>query len=63
MTEDKIHSSVLQVSNSWALRDGNKIALEISFFEDVNLQDAETTIKSLDGEVIGSTPVSNKLTI
>lgn len=61
--EDKIHPSVLEENVSWALRDGNKIALGISFFEDVSLQDAEMIIKNLDGEVTGSTPISNELTI
>ena len=63
LPEDKIHPSTLHRDSSWALRDGNKIALEISFFEDVNLQDAEKIIKKLDGKVIGSTSISNKLTI
>jgi len=63
LPKDKIHPSILHEDSSWALKDGNKIALEISFFEDVDLQDSVKIINKLDGKVVGSTPISNKLTI
>jgi len=64
MPEDKISPSILQgVYPSYVLRDDNNVALEVSFFEDVDLKEASAVIENSGGKIIGSTPISNKLTI
>ena len=64
LPEDKVAEGLLEGSiGTWALREGNRIALEVSFFEDMNLQDGEQVIREYGGTIIRSTPMSNKLTV
>ena len=64
LPEDKMPAGLLDGSiGDWALRGGNKIALEIAFFDDVNLDDGQQILLKYDAVVIGSIPLSNKLTV
>jgi len=64
LPEDKVPAELLEGSiGSWALRQRDRIALDVSFFEDMNLQDGEDIICKHNGTVTGSIPMSNKLTV
>jgi hypothetical protein len=64
LPEDKLLAKLSEGSiGTWALREGDRVALEVSFFEDVSLQDGEQVIQKHRGIVTGSTPLSNKLTV
>lgn len=47
----------------WALLERDRVALEISFFKDVRLQDGEQLVCKYNGVVINSTDLSNKLQV
>ena len=64
LPEDKIGAHLLEGNvGSWALRERNKVALQISFFKDVSLDDAKKIIQRLNGEIVNATPISNKLIV
>jgi len=64
LPEDKVPAGLLDGSiGSWALREGSRIALEVSFFEDVDLDEGKRILLKYDAAITGSTPLSNKLTV
>jgi len=64
LPEDKLPAELLSGSiGSWALREGNKVALEVTFFEDVDLEYGRQLLLKYDAVVISMTALSNKMTI
>lgn len=64
LPEDKLPAELFGGSiGDWALREGNRVALEVAFFEDVDLDDGRQLLLKYDATVIGSTPLSNKVTV
>jgi len=64
LPEDKLSVDLLKGSiGTWALREGNRVAVEVAFFDDVDLNVGIETIKAYDAVVVGETSLSNKITI
>lgn len=64
MPEDKLSPDLLAGRiGQWAIRDEGRVAVEISFFEDVDLVVARQVVAALNGTVISETPLSNKLIV
>jgi len=64
LPKDKLSSSV--VANqlpSWAIEENGLVTLQVSFFEDIDLERARQVISEPGGKVISSTKLSNKLTV
>lgn len=64
LPEDKVPSEVLRGQiGTWALRERNRVALDVSFFEDVGLSEGERIILGYGGEAVTWVALSNKLTV
>jgi len=64
LPEDKVPAELVEGAiGSWALRERNRVALEVSFFEDVDLRDVEQIIHRHGGIITGAIPAFNKMTV
>ena len=64
LPEDKVHSDLLEGRfGIWALRDGNRVALEVGLFEDVSIDVGRQILVQLGATIIAMTPLTNKIII
>jgi hypothetical protein len=64
LPEDKMSKELNEGSiGEWAKRNGNRVVIDVSFFEDVTLEEGELIVVRFNGEVVDKIRRSNELTV